>query len=99
MRLLLLCAALAAGPALAADLVATQGGDSVRLQDGPCTSEPVLKLLQPALREDYKAASAVVDGHKFAGCWRRTGNVAHVLYEDGDQGIVPLSNVKPELTA
>ncbi len=99
MRLLLLCAALAAGPAMAGDLVATQGGDSVRLQEGPCTSQPVLKLLEPSLREEYKAASAVVEGHTFAGCWRKAGNVAHLLYEDGDQGVVPLSTLKPEMTA
>ncbi len=99
MRLLLLCAALAAGPVIAGDLVATQGGDTVRLQEGPCTSEQVLNLLEPTLRGEYKAASAVVEGHTFAGCWRKNGNVAHLLYEDGDQGIVPLSTLKPELTA
>ena len=86
-------------PAMASDLVAHQGGDSVRLQDGPCTSERVLNLLGPRLQSQYKAASAVVQGQTFAGCWRQRGNVVHLLYEDGDQGIVPLAELKPELTA
>lgn len=99
MRSILLCVALAAAPALAADLVARQGGDTVRLADGPCISETVLALLDPQLHSQYKAASAVVQGRTFAGCWRKTGSVAHLLYEDGDQGIVPMAELKPEMSA
>lgn len=99
MKLLLLCAALAAAPAMASDLVAHQGGDTVRLQDGPCISEQVLSLLEPRLQSQYKAASAVVQGRTFTGCWRQRGNVVHLLYEDGDQGIVPMDELKPEMTA
>jgi hypothetical protein len=100
MRFVLLCAAaLAAAPAMAQDLVARQGNNIVRLTDGPCTSEPVLARLQPEFRSGFKAALAVVEGRTFEACWRRTGNVAHLLYEDGDQGIVPLSDLKPDLTA
>jgi len=98
MRLFLLCAALAAAPALAGNLVAHEGGDTVRLADGPCTSEPVLNLLQPELHADYKAATATVQGRTFAGCWRQAGNVAHLVYEDGDEGIIPIADLKPELT-
>ena len=100
MRLALLCAAaLAAAPALAGDLVARQGGDSVHLAEAPCTSTQVLVRLEPSQHSQYKAATAVVQGHTFSACWRMMGNVAHLLYEDGDQGIVPLANLKPELTA
>jgi hypothetical protein len=99
MRSILLCAALAAAPALAGDLVARQGSDTVRLADGPCTSETVLAQLDPRLHSQYKAASAIVQGQTFAGCWRKTGSVAHLLYEDGDQGIVPIADLKPEMSA
>lgn len=99
MRVVLLCAALAAAPAMAGDLVVRHGSDTVRLADGPCTSELVLGLLGPRLQSQYKAASAVVNGQTFAACWRKTGSVAHLLYEDGDQGIVPLADLKPELSA
>jgi hypothetical protein len=99
MRFVLLCAALAAAPAMAGDLVARQGGDTVRLADGPCTSERVLAMLEPQLHSQFKAATAVVQGNNFAACWRKTGAAAHLLYEDGDQGIVPMSDLKPELSA
>ena len=99
MRLILLCAALAAAPAIAGDLVARQGGDSVRLADAPCTSELVLGQLEPRLQVQYKAAYAIVKGQTFAACWRKSGSVAHLLYEDGDQGIVPMAELKPELSA
>ncbi len=100
MRYVLLCAAaFAAGPALAQDLVARQGNDTVRLADGPCTSEQVLARLQPELRSEFRAALAVVEGRTFEACWHPAGDAAHLLYEDGDQGIVPLSDLKPDLTA
>lgn len=96
---LLLCAALAAAPAFADDLVAHNGNDSVRLGEAPCTSQLVLSRLQPNMHEHYKSATAVVEGTNFVACWRVVGNAAHLLYEDGDQGIIPLSELKPELSA
>jgi hypothetical protein len=98
MRLVLLCAAFAAAPVLANDLVARQGSDSVRLGDGPCTSQSVLGQIDPQLHSQYKSASAVVQGRTFTACWRKRGNVAHLMYEDGDQGIVPMAELKPEWT-
>ena len=100
MRFVLLCgAALAAAPAMSQDLVARQGNDTVRLADAPCTSEQVLSRLKPELRAQFRAALAVVEGRTFEACWRPAGNAAHLLYEDGDQGLVPLADLKPELTA
>jgi hypothetical protein len=99
MRVVLLCAALAAAPVFAQDLVARQGTDSVRLADGPCTSQEVLGKLDPRLQKEYRAATAEVQGRTFSACWRMTSQGAHLLYEDGDQGLVPASDLKPELTA
>ena len=99
MRFVLLCAALAAAPAMAGELVAHQGGDTVRLGEGPCTSEAVLGRIETRLHPHYKAASAVVQGQTFTACWRVSGHAVHLIYEDGDQGIVPVDELKPELTA
>jgi hypothetical protein len=96
MRFALFCAAaaLAAAPALADELVASNGQDSVRLSDQPCSSDQVLKQLQPAVREKMKDASAVVGGQPFRACWIVDGDSAHLLYEDGDQGLIPLAEFK-----
>ena len=91
-------AAFVAAPVFADQLVARQGSDSVRLSDGACKSELVLSRLEPKLREDYRAASAYFQGQSFVACWRIMGNVAHLVYEDGDQGIIPMQELKPELT-
>jgi hypothetical protein len=99
MRFVLLCAALAAAPAIAGDLVARQGSDTIRLADEPCTSQLVLGRLEARLHSKYKAASAVVQGQNFAACWRPAGRAVHLMYEDGDQGILPMEALKPELTA
>jgi hypothetical protein len=95
MRFALLCAAaLLAAPAMADELVASNGNDSVRLSDGPCTSQQVLDQLDPSLRPAMHDASAVVQGQTFKACWVVHGDAAHLLYEDGDQGLIPLSDFK-----
>jgi hypothetical protein len=95
MRFALLCAAaLVAAPVLADELVAKNGDDSVRLSDSPCTSEQVLSRLKPEYRSELRDASAVVQGQTFKACWVVEGHAAHLLYEDGDQGLIPLSDFK-----
>lgn len=95
MRFALLCAAaLVAAPALADELVASNGNDSVRLSNGPCTSQAVLNQLKPQFREAMHDATALVDGQSFKACWTVHGDAAHLLYEDGDQGLIPLTDFK-----
>lgn len=102
MRAVVFCAALAAcaaAPSFAQELIARQGDDSVRLSDTACSSQEVLRRIEPGAAGEYKAASAVFQGQRFTACWRMMGNVAHLVYEDGDQGIIPVQELKPELTA
>ena len=95
MRFALFCAAaLLAAPALADELVASNGNDSVRLSNTPCTSELVLNRLQPQMRGELRDAIAVVEGKTFKACWVVEGHAAHLLYEDGDQGLVPRRDFK-----
>ena len=95
MKFALLCAAaLAAAPVMADELVASSGQDSVRLSDNPCSSDQVLSKLTPKFRDLMKDASAVVDGQPFHACWIVDGDSAHLLYEDGDQGLIPLADFK-----
>jgi hypothetical protein len=100
MRFALVCAAaLMAAPALAEEVVASNGKDSVRLSSGPCTSQQVLGLLKPGFRSMLKDATAVVQGQTYRACWIVDGDSAHLLYEDGDQGLIPLSEFKPPKAA
>lgn len=101
MRAVAVCVALAAAvaPALADGLVARQGDDSVRLSETACQSELVLARVDPGTAEEYRAATAVFQGQRFVACWRTMGSVAHLVYEDGDQGIIPLQELKRELEA
>jgi hypothetical protein len=92
-------AAAAAAPAFGQELVARQGSDSVRLSDAACQSELVLARVEPGSADDYKAATAQFQGQTFVACWRTMGGVAHLVYEDGDQGIIPMQELKPALSA
>ena len=100
MKFALICAAaLVAAPALADELVASNGQDSVRLSDKPCSSDQVLKRLTPKFRELMRDANAVVNGQPFRACWIVDGDSAHLLYEDGDQGLIPLTDFKQPRSA
>ncbi|HUR90317.1 MAG TPA: hypothetical protein VMZ74_14615 [Ramlibacter sp.] len=100
MKFALICAAaLVAAPVMADELVASNGQDSVRLSDKPCSSEPVLQLLTPKFRDAMREANAVVGGQQFRACWIVDGESAHLLYEDGDQGLIPLADFKQPRSA
>jgi hypothetical protein len=97
--ILLIAAALVAAPAFADDLVASNGNDSVRLSDGPCKNEQVLKLLEPKYQDKFKEATAKLNGQTFAACWHPLGSAALLLYEDGDQGLIPMTELKHQTRA
>ena len=102
MKAVVFCAAVAtfaAAPAFAQELVARQGDDSVRLSDAACKSELVLARLEPNIAGEFRAASAVFQGQRFQACWRMMGNAAYLVYEDGDQGVIPAHELKPDLSA
>ncbi|HSV48169.1 MAG TPA: hypothetical protein VLJ58_20430 [Ramlibacter sp.] len=100
MRFALACAAaLLAAPALAQDVVAFNGRDSVRLTSRPCTSEQVLGGVPQAFRASLREATAVVEGQSYKACWLPRGDDAHLLYEDGDQGLIPMSDFKAPTSA
>ena len=92
MKFVLLCSAalLAAAPAFAEEVVASNGQDSVRLSDAQCSSQKILEQVEPAMRDQLKDASAQIGGQQFQACWIVDGSVAHLVYEDGDEGMVPL---------
>jgi hypothetical protein len=102
MKAVVFCAAVAAfaaAPTFAQDLIARQGDDSVRLSDESCKSQLVLSRVEPSMHEQFRAASALFQGQRFQACWRMMGNAAYLIYEDGDQGVIPASELKPELSA
>jgi hypothetical protein len=92
MKYVLLCAAaLLAAPAMAEEVVASNGADSVRLSDGQCSSQQILQQLDVGMRDQLKDATATIGGQEFKACWIVDGQVAHLVYEDGDEGMVPLT--------
>lgn len=94
-----LASAFAVAPSFAQDLIARQGNDSVRLSEAACKSDLVLSRIEPGTAGEFHAASADFQGQHFQACWRMMGNAAYLIYEDGDQGIIPASELKPELSA
>jgi hypothetical protein len=95
----LICAALlcAAGSSFANTMLARQGSDWVRVTDKPCTDQRVLSHLAPGAESRFMAASSIIGGAPFAACWTLSGNMALIIFDDGDKGMIPLSEFKEDL--
>jgi hypothetical protein len=95
----LVCAALlcAAGSAMSASLIAKQGNDWVRIYNQPCTDEKVLDRIPEPSRKGFQKANAMVGGKVYSACWAAGNGGVHLVYDDGDQGIVPFGDLKEDL--
>jgi hypothetical protein len=75
-----------------ADAVARNGDDSVRLSEAACTNAAVLKLLaehEPDEVDSSMKAETRLSGVVYQACWHPMPGGAHLVYEDGDQGLMP----------
>jgi hypothetical protein len=92
--LLILIAAFLCGPALADEMVARNGKDSVSLQQAACPAA-VLAHIPPTSRDRFQAASAVVDDRSYVACWAlRPDGLVILVYEDGDGGLIPATDFR-----
>lgn len=88
-----LCAALVA-PTWASDLVAYDGNDMIRLSDAACTDQAVLERIEPESRPLFRRAHATLQGQRYSACWSVLPTAVYLVYEDGDQGLVPMSRLQ-----
>lgn len=73
--------------------------ETVRISHDACTDEAVIAQIERVAaryRKLFYEASATVDGKLFHACWLADGEYVHVLYEDGDHGMIPMSDFKPD---
>lgn len=83
-----------AAQAQTTDLVAYQGTNAIRLTEAACTDDAVLQQLAPELRPYFRSAWAQVEGKRYNACWGTLPTAVILVYEDGDQGLVPLSDLR-----
>lgn len=101
MRRFALILLVAAGSAAAEDRIARQGADSVTISERPCTVASVLIQIDkvaPGERDQFQRADATFGGQRYFACWRTIPGGVHVVYEDGDQGVIPAGELKPVTT-
>lgn len=82
------------GPANAAERTARAGDDSVTIQDRACVHGETLARIPPDQRKLYGMARGRFQGQDFFGCWKPIGNAVVIQWEDGDTGVIPLSQLK-----
>jgi hypothetical protein len=95
MRALILILLVAAAPALAGERVARQGDDEVRVFDSPCVSAETIARMPEGSREGWNKVQGRFGGQRYFGCWRPAGDSVYILWEDGDEGVVPEQVLKP----
>jgi hypothetical protein len=77
-------------------MVTRNGNDVIRLQNRPCVHAGTLSRIKPDWRDKFRHGRALVEGKDFFLCWIVHGDAVFVLYEDGDQGLIPLTDFKPD---
>jgi hypothetical protein len=96
MKLLLIAAALAAGPAFADDFVYKDESVTIRLMDKPCARPSLATALSTVSPGEAKAAAVRADGKDLIACWTvvaQLGAVA-VVDEQGMGGFIPMDEFK-----
>jgi hypothetical protein len=96
----IVCAALlcASFPAMS-ERVARQGDVEVRVFDTPCVSAETIARIPEDGRDGWGKVIGVFGKDKFFGCWRKMGDSTYILWEDGDQGIIPAADLKEAMGA
>jgi hypothetical protein len=79
----------------AEDMEASNGRDSVRIMDKPC-SQKIVKLIPKQFQASARAAVSKIDGKSYTACWVAIPNVGVVVkYEDGDEGLISFDQFRP----
>ena len=92
----ILCAGIAmlAFSALADSAIFRAGADSVEITEEPCHAA-VVPLIPAEILEHFRAANAVISGKLIKACWALRGDgYAHLVYEDGDEGLIPAGSFR-----
>lgn len=76
-------------PASAAEMSASLGKDYIRISDKECTEKAVLDRIPPDQRPLFRKAEATVGGVDYKACWMYTPQAIKLIYEDGDEGLIP----------
>jgi hypothetical protein len=90
----LLCAALSAN---AAPVARHPNGDTAQLLETACPAA-VTAMVPESLRPQYRAAVVVASGQRYVACWMAVParGFVHLVFADGDQGIVPMGEFHDE---
>lgn len=83
--------------ASAAEMVAKNGDEVIRLQDRPCVHAGTLAQIKPEFRERFRMARATLQGRQWFACFIVTpkGDV-HLVFEDGDELELPTRAFKAD---
>lgn len=77
-------------------MIARRGSEYIRLWEAPCNHAGTLAQIKPEYRELFKKARAMVAGQDLYACWISENGQVFIIFEDGDQTVVPVDEFKPD---
>ena len=79
-----------------ADEFEARAGDVVvRIAGGKCTNKVVLDQIESTYHAQFRKAELKGNGTSKKGCWTVDTNGVFVIFENGEQGYIPLEMFKP----
>ena len=98
-RLLAMCALSLASVLIvseaSAEAEAWDGQNRVRITRSPCSNPLVLRRVPASVAANLFQAWVDFEGVRYTPCWRPSGVIIQLLYEDGDEGAIPASALRP----
>jgi hypothetical protein len=85
-----------AGLSASADLVSRHDKDFVILRDtaGSCPAA-IQEKINPEQVGRFKRADVQIEGKDYVACWAEASGAVFLIYDDGDQGLLPLNLFEP----
>ena len=79
---------------------ADEAGNYVRLFDAPCSNGTIMARVPPQYRESMRSGEGKIDKKVYASCWvALDGERVGIIFDDGDQVVLPMAIFKPETNA
>jgi len=67
----------------------------ITVSDQKCTNQAILARIPREVHDQILTAEVILNKQKYAACWHGMPQGVHLLYEDGDEGMVPYQMFKP----
>lgn len=82
-------------PAFADRVFRDPTGQVILRDNVPCPAVVLAHIPEKEVHDRFSKADTIVDGKPFVACYAESGPAVFLVFEDGDQGVLPQDSFKP----